>query len=258
MVSAVPNPALDAFIAAIASEMVFGQVLLRTTPEGFQLNHVEDRDCHSVRDVTLSSLRDIAQFTAAKQFRPLKTAPTLQRGWRFLARSASELNDALQCLYPGGIADWFAVRQPNPPVTHYRDFAARQSGMYRVTTLLDDNEVAQLARAGCHGQFCLKQRLWQAGNQAAEDAREKSLIPCLEPCALLLEFARFTARTAQQEKRVIALAPDEIETCILALEQVAQARRDDLREADFSARDNPRRVVLLVEKLKATSTQKTS
>jgi hypothetical protein len=256
MVSAVPNPALDALIASIAPELVFGQVLVQRTPEGFQINHVEDRNSAEPQPVTLSLLREIAQFTRAKQFRPLKSAPTLQSGWKFMARSASELNDALQCLYPGAVADWFAARQPSPPITSYRQFAGRQTGMYRVTAMLDDEQVAQVARAGCQRQFCLKRRLWGAKSLPPDEAEQKSLIPCLEPCAVLLEFARAAVRIEQREKYSVPLAMEEIETCVLALERLAMARRDDLREADFSVAENPRRAQWLAEKLRAASGKK--
>jgi hypothetical protein len=250
MVSSIPNPALDAFIDRVAPELLFGEVLVRRISEEFDLRNIWDRETTSLRMVSVAELRDIAQFTATKQFRPLKSAPTLQHGWRFVARNSSELDAALQCLYPGAVADWFAALQPDAPVTHYRDFTARQTGMYRVTTMLSDDQVALVARACCRKEFCLKLRLWTVEGLAADAAAEKSLIPCLEPCAVLLEFARMAARIEQQEKRGVSLAPAEIETCATALEQMVARPRADLREADFAAADNPRRAQLLLEKLK--------
>ena len=251
MVSAVPNPAIDAFVAQVRPQLVFGQVLVQSTPGGFELTHVEDRDAASLHTVTLTSLREIAQFTTSKQFRPLKSAPTLQRGWKFNARSSAELNDAMQCLYPGAVADWFAARQPEPPITHFREFTGRQTGMYRVTAMLTNAQAEVLARAGCHKEFCLKQRLWGVENLLPEKAAEKSLIPCLEPCALLLEFARTVARNEQREKCALSLAPEELETCTSALQRVARLPRGDVREADFGAPENPRRAQLLLEKFRA-------
>jgi hypothetical protein len=250
VVSAVPNPALDAFVAQLPAEFPFGQVLLRRTAEGFQLTHIHDREASALRAVSVIDLREMVQFTAAKQFRPLKSAPNLREGWEFTARSRAELEFALECLYPGSVADWFAVRQPEPPVTHYREFTERQTGMYRVTTLLSDKQAAQVARAGCHQRFCLKQRLWTVTGLAPDRAEEKSAIPCLEPCAVLLEFARAAARLEQREQRAVALSSEEWLTCAMALERTATTPREDLREADFAAADNPRRTQLLLEKLK--------
>ncbi len=102
----------------------------------------------------------------------------------------TELEAALQHLYPGAITDWFAAQAQPAPVTHYREFTDRQTGMYRVTTMLSDEQAAVMARACCHRRFCLKRRLWTVGSLGPEASGEKSLIPCLEPCAILLEFAR--------------------------------------------------------------------
>ena len=250
VVSAVPNPALESFVAQLATELQWAEVLLRRAGDEFRLRHFQDRDASELRVAGRDDLRQIAQFTTGGRFRPLKSAPNLQRGWEFTARNASELMFALECLYPGSVADWFAVRQGAPPVTHYREFTERQTGMYRVTTLLTDAQVAAMARAGCHSRFCLKQRLWTVKGLAADSVEEKSAIPCLEPCAVLLEFARMAARLEQCERQGLTLSADEWETCALALEQMAAGCREDLREADFAAANNPRRAQLLLEKIK--------
>lgn len=241
----VRNPALEAFVEALPPELVFGQVLIRTNdPNSFVLTHVEDRDAFPLRDVNVVDLRGVAQFTAEKQFRPLKSAPTLQRGWRFAAGDATALEAGLHAIYPGAVADWFAARQPEPPVTSYRAFTSRQSGMYRITTHLNDLRAAEVALAGCAGRFCLKQRLWTVTGLPADSIEAKSLIPCLEPCAVLLEFARTVARqdaqpVARGEMRIPAVPPAE------GLQQPAA-----VREADFSVASNPRRLQLVTNKLK--------
>jgi hypothetical protein len=256
VVSAVPNPALEAFVAQVATEFQFAEVMVRRVGDEFRLTHCRDRDASPLRPLARENLRDLAQFTAGGKFRPLRSAPNLQNGWEFTAQNASELQFALESLYPGSIADWFAVRQGTPPVTHYREFTARQTGMYRVTTLLTDDQVAHIARAGCHPRFCLKQRLWTVKGLEPDHVQQKSAIPCLEPCAVLLEFARTGARLEQQEKHMVALSASEWETCAIALERVATACRDDLREADFAAPDNPRRAQLLLEKIKPVLAKK--
>jgi hypothetical protein len=250
MVSAIPNPALDAFIARVSPEIVFAEAMVRKVLDGFDLRHVTDCDAPTLRLVSADQLREIAQFTAHKQFRPLKSAPTLQRGWHFLARNASELEHALQCLYPAGVADWFAAQCPAPPVTNYRDFAARQTGMYRVAASLSDEQVAHVARAGCHKRFCLKRRLWRVEGLAPDETSEKSLIPCLEPCAVLLEFARVAARIEQREKHNVLLTSDDLATVAIALERLAEAPRAETREADFAAPENGRRAQWVFEKLR--------
>ena len=249
--SAFNNPALQAFIAQTGDQLLLAQVLIRRAGQSFELRHVEDRDraAGKLRELSLDDLRKLAQFTVNGAFRPLKSAPNLQTGWRFMARDEAELESALSRVYPGAIADWFATQSPNPPVTHYRPFTHRQTGMYRVTTMLSDAQAAQVTRACCHQGFCLKQRLWTLNGLAQDGVEEKSLIPCLEPCAVLLEFARKSMRIEQEEKMKLEVSPGEAATLVAALKTALAHPDSDAREADFNAPGNPRRLRLLLEKL---------
>jgi hypothetical protein len=198
----IENPALKEFAARIGGELILAQVLIQRAGAGYELRHVEDRAAawESLRMVRLDEARALAQFTAAGGFRPLKSAPTLQRGWRMIAKDDTELELALGHLYPGAVADWRAARGANPPVTHYREFAGRQSGMYRITAMLTDAQAAEVAREVCAPAQCLKRRFWTVPGLSQDAASAKSLIPCLEPCAILMEAARVAMRASQQEK----------------------------------------------------------
>ena len=134
-------------------------------------------------------------------------------------------------------------------MTHYREFTERQTGMYRVTTLLNDAQATEVVRACCHRRFCLKRRLWTVAGREADPAEEKSLIPCLEPCAILLEFARKALRIEQQEEDPVELAPDEINTIQAALQSALAQPPAGVREADFDSPLNPRRAQWLLGKL---------
>jgi hypothetical protein len=197
--TAIVNPALEAFVAEMGLELILAQVLISTSGCGFELRHVEDRQraAADLKLVTTTELRKLAQVTGTGDFRPLKSAPNLQTGWRLVAGDTDELDFALQQLYPNAIADWFAARQPAPPITHYREFTNRQTGMYRITQHLTDSQAADVIRGCCERRLCLKRRLWSVAGLAADSLGAKSLIPCLEPCALLLESARKAARVGQ-------------------------------------------------------------
>jgi hypothetical protein len=197
--TAITNPARDAFIRSIGSERTIAQVIIRRRETGYELRHLEDRDGppELLRELRPEELRPLVQFTATGAFRPLKSAPTLQRGWRLTVENDAALEAALNRIYPGAIADWHAARAPDPPITHYREFTGRQTGMYRITTMLSNEQVGEVIRTVCHPGHCLKRRLWTVEGTAPDDARDKSLIPCLEPCALLLESARTTMRNEQ-------------------------------------------------------------
>ncbi|HEX3717675.1 MAG TPA: DR2241 family protein [Verrucomicrobiae bacterium] len=228
------NPALTEFLRSFEAEIVLGQVLIRRNGREFELRHAADRDTNPdlLQSVPVAQLRPLAQFTATGAFRPLKSTPNLRRGWRVSLADDDALELALNHLYPGAIADWFAARQNPSPITSYREFTARQTGMYRITTLLNDTVAGAAVRACCHPDFCLKQRLWSVGQLATDAASEKSIIPCLEPCAILLEFARKVARLEQEQ------SPP----------QPPPAPDPTVAECDFDAPANPRRVRFALEK----------
>jgi len=245
------QPALQAFLAQIDHELVLAQVLIWRVATGYELRHLADRDraANTLRELRLSDVREIAQFTANGAFRPLKAAPSLAAGWFLQANDGDALASALNQLYPGVIADWFAVQSRRPPVTNYREFTNRQSGMYRITATLDDNQAAQVARACCQRRFCLKRRIWTVNGLAPERVEEKSLIPCLEPCEVLLEFARKTMRMEQEKKLKLELSASEAVTLVVALRTALTHPDTTLREADFNAPGNPRRIHLVLEKI---------
>ena len=249
--SVVANPALKAFVAQVRDELIVAQVLIARAGNAFELRHLKDREtaAEALRTVALSELRDLAQFTASGAFRPLKSAPNLRPGWRIVLTNEADLQQAMDRLYPGAIADWFAAQLSNPPVTHYREFTDRQTGMYRITAMLNDTQAAQVIRACCQKKFCAKRRRWTVAGLPTDEATEKSLIPCLEPCAVMLELARTAMRIERQNK--IEIAPDDAATIVSVL-QAALARPDPaVRDADFNAANNPRRIQLVLEKLAA-------
>ena len=249
--TAVANPALQAFIAQLGDELLFAQVVIRRAGRGYELRHESDRlrAPEELRLTLVAELRSLALHTANGAFRPLKSAPNLQSGWRLAAENDAGLEAALHHLYPGAIADWFAAQNQPPPVTHYREFTGRQTGMYRVTTMLTDEQAVQMTRACCHRRFCLKRRWWSVGGLEPDAYGDKSLIPCLEPCAILLEFARKALRVEQEKKVPVPLSPGELETLQAALETVLDAPPCAGREADFNSPANPRRLQLALEKL---------
>ena len=241
--TAFENPALAAFAAQLGAELVFAQVLIRRDGTSFAFRHIEDAGAlaESLRTIAIEELRALTQTTEAGAFRPLKSAPNLRRGWFARATNITELGTALDRLYPGALSDWFAARAAQPPVTSYREFTARQTGMYRITTFPDDPRAAQITRACCDARFCLKRRLWTVPSLATDTAADKSLIPCLEPCALLLEFARKVVRWEQEGELPSTVSPEEARQLREKLNQTGSS----VRPADFESPENPRRLALL-------------
>jgi len=246
------SPALASFLARMHEECVVAQAIIRRAGKGFELRHRDDagRSSEELRLLRIEELRALAQTTETGAYRPLKCAPTLRRGWRAVAEHDRELEIALNHLYPGAVADCYAAAGVNPPVTNYREFTARQTGMYRITAMLDDAQAAGVIKACCDSRFCLKQRLWTVAGLEGDSVESSSVIPCLEPCAVFLEFARKAARIEQEDKVTMSLGASELETLVAALENTTATATAALREADFGEAANGRRAQLLLEKLR--------
>src|SRR5215470_19009304 len=101
MVSAPGNPALVHFVAGLGQELLLAQVLIRRDERAYELRHVEDRAASGLRAISLRDVRALAQTTADGAFRPLKSAPSLARGWLLRVSDEAELESALNQLYPG-------------------------------------------------------------------------------------------------------------------------------------------------------------
>ena len=249
----VPNPAVKAFSDSIGDGRAWVEVWIRPLSGGFELRHRADMDLTeaALEWVPLDDVRRISRTTADGVFRPNKAAPGLRRGWRCRAASLSELGMALDRLYPGGIPDWYAAQQGNTAVTHFQEFTARQTGLYRVTGLLSGEPASRMIRACCAARFCLRQRLWSAPGAGPESAAAKSDLPCLEPCALLLDLARRAMKREQEEKISVPLAASDLAVVIFGLRRALDAGNPAGREGNTMDPANPRRQKLLLELLES-------
>ena len=194
----IENPWLRAFLSEPWEKIIVGQILIQRARNGFELSHVEGPGRKEIRP---ADARSIANFNAKGEFRPLKSTRDLPDGWILRANSPAELELALGYFYPNAIADWFAIQNGARP-TDYRPFTERQSGMYRITTMLDDSGVARVIDRVCNS-ICLKCRLWSTGDIPRDELNSKSIIPCLEPCAILLETARKEVRALQEKSAAV-------------------------------------------------------
>ena len=250
--SALANPAWETFCALLRDELVWAQIIIRHSQSSYQLRHVADRSrpAQDLRAVPVSEVRQLAQFTGAGAFRPLKSAPNLPGGWRIEVPDARELELVLNQLYPGSIPDWYAAQSANLPVTNYRDFTDRQTGMYRITAKLNDTQAAQVIRACCDESVCLKRRFWSVNGLEPDAPGIKSAIPCLEPCAILLELARKAVRLEQEEKLNLPVGIGELPALMAAIEAALAHPDATVADGELDAPTNPRRLRLLLEKVR--------
>ncbi len=197
-----------------AGENRMGELLIL---DGFELRHHLDAGADGLTPYTgATAARDIALYDAAGNYRPLKTAPTLRRGWRLLLSTIEDLHAALDAFYPAMLATRLAFEQGRLAVTPLRDTLNRQSGMYAVTRKITDADADTLIGSFCRTDGgCLKRILWPiapgipitslppekfAASSVSASSIQPSAFPfpllCAEACNLLVAAARETVKKA--------------------------------------------------------------
>ncbi len=189
--------------------------------DGYRLCHVSDAATAREHPDSLeffSSPRDarlVSQYGEAGDYRPLKTAPTLRRGWLLELADAAALREAMGNLYPAMVPTYFRYRKDpaSLPVTHLRDTLNRQTGMYRYAREVTDEQAQTLVRETCNSAHrCLKKNLWQISeglpitSLPPEDldpsavAEGEMPLLCTEACTFIVSGARKAAKEAARQK----------------------------------------------------------
>ena len=201
--------------AAANTSFSFGQILIQEANGGFVVFHREDetrkdlQTCRHAEDAV-----EIAKYDDAGNYRPLKTAPNLRRGWRLTLKTLEELERALDYFYPGRLAVFAAWKTSQLRTTSLRETLERQSGMYRVAGKISDHQIDGLVGDFCRSDGgCLRTILWKRDrdgaiastklpkekfdpdyDQAATGPRSATAatVPllCQEPCNLLVAECR--------------------------------------------------------------------
>lgn len=181
-----------------------GQVKLGTD---FSLRHHEDEGVDGLEVYSSPfDARLIARLDSAGDFRPLKTAPNLRRGWLLEAGSLEGMELALEFLYPAALGLWLASMKGTLSVTPMRETLDRQTGMYRITQLLRDDQAMELVARCCSDTACLRSVLWElrsgepvvslppAKCSLAELPTDRIPLICREFCNLAVAAARPVAK----------------------------------------------------------------
>ena len=150
-------------VDGVAAPFFFGQILVtKREGTGFVLAHRDDASLHQLqthRDA--ENAIEIAKYDDAGNYRPLKTAPNLRRGWRLELATIEELRRALDYFYPGRLALFAAWKSGHLKTTPLRETLDRQSGMYRVATKISDLQINDLVADFCRSDSgCLRTILW--------------------------------------------------------------------------------------------------
>jgi hypothetical protein len=158
------NPVERSLEPVFTPPFCFGQLLVRkATSGGFFVSHRIDTSLdqlHTYRDAEDSI--EIAKYDDEGNYRPLKTAPNLRRGWRLELTTVEELKRALDYFYPGRLAVFAAWKSACLKTTALRETLDRQSGMYRVAAKISDQQINGLVADFCRSDGgCLRTILWK-------------------------------------------------------------------------------------------------
>ncbi len=187
---------LDALLrsAVDAGFLRIGQIQIRPVGEGFHLCHIEDVHCEDLeRFRDPDAAPSLALTDDAGAYRPLKTAPNLRHGWRLEVASLRDLRLALDFFYPAALGNWRArLVQKLQPVP-FRATVNRQTGMYRITGKITDEQAEELVGLVCR-KGCLRNILWSVSPETPSPSptlpdKEIPLL-CGEGCNLLVAAAR--------------------------------------------------------------------
>jgi len=185
--------------------LLIGEVLLA---KDYSLRHAEDDGLH---DLTVHTdpldAREIARYDSKGNFRPLKSAPNLRRGWVLQAGSLEGVELALEFIYPAALGLCTSWMRGTLDPTPLRETLDRQTGMFRITQLLTNHQAEVLLRNRCNSRDgCLRSILWEMSQGVPLTALppEKVTLPqlsddripliCREACNLLIAAARPIAK----------------------------------------------------------------
>ena len=184
-----------------------GEVVITTNVDGsYSLCHIADRGKadlqvhHEAHDALF-----IARNDASGTFRPLHSAPTLNRGWRLDLTDLDELRLALDFFYPAAIGMAHALEQNKLAAVPLRDVLGRQTGMYRFANSIRDDQAHAMIGKCCANTKCLRRILWPLTatqpmtNEAASKTQPQhaaNALPllCIEACTHIVSAARKIAR----------------------------------------------------------------
>lgn len=205
---------------------VIGQVVITAVDGGWELRHRGDRATDAAALAThtrAEHARVLARYDAAGAFRPIKTAPDLERGWRLVLPDLAGVRLALEFFYPAALGMALAQERGTLEPVPLRALLGRQTGMYRFANgITDDQACAILGRCCNTATKCLRRIVYplaegqplygpaeaKLGAEAGHAGDGESAIPllCMEACNHIVSAARKQARENFEAKEREAAA----------------------------------------------------
>jgi sirohydrochlorin cobaltochelatase len=178
-----------------AGAWTLGQIQLNP---GIVLRHIDDADSTGLEIFTRpEDARALATYDDAGNYRPLKTAPNLRHGWELRLATIDDLRLALDFFYPAAIGTWLASLRGELTAVPLRETLGRQTGMYRVTQRITDEQARGVIQNLCVAG-CLRHRLWTLNRpHPIQNPKSKTQNPevlCVEACNLFVAACRPLAK----------------------------------------------------------------
>ena len=193
--------------------VLFGELSVTAVNGGYELRNRADLALAAeglVSHDDPEAAAGLSLYDDAGAYRPLKTAPNLRHGWRLIVADVAGLRLALEGFYPGRPGAWRLFQQGKLETTSLRDTLNRQTGMYRVTGKLTEDQADVLVGRFCRSDGgCLRTILWRRNAEGAvpsthlppekfDPAHDQAggggegIVPllCQEACNLLVAEAR--------------------------------------------------------------------
>lgn len=202
--NAIAQP-LQHWLKANPSPWRIGQVAI--LPGGrdgtaYELRHSDDLSTATDKLIQIfdwGTFRELLRENKHGQYRPLKAAPTLRKGWRMEALPFDDLLLALHYLYPASIANWQLWREGKLAATPYAETAGRQTGRYHVVSTLTDEQLRELTGEVCVAG-CLKRRLWEPNAVSVIAGPSEIPLLCPEACNYFVSKAREKIKGVNEEE----------------------------------------------------------
>lgn len=220
--STAPQAADSKLIPWLRSKLVdgslrLGQIKVEALGSSLVLRHVDDSATATLAPHHGAlALREIVKLDAQGEFRALKSAPNLIRGWQVTVDSLEELLLALDIAYPAAVGMAMAEANGQLQGVPLRSNLSRQTGMYRFTNTIRDEQAMEMVASCCDSATrCQRRIVWgltadqplsgPATSKAQRQAGQGEVpLLCMEVCPLLVGEARKIAQKNHAEQKATA------------------------------------------------------
>ncbi len=188
-----------------------GQVRIIPRDQGYFLRHCDDSDEAALSEAKgLAEIRAVVRDDEDGNYRPLKSAPNLRRGWSVRVADTAGLRQVIDYFYPAALGLLFAHKHGQLEPVDLSETTIRQTGMYSVTKSITDDEADEMIGCFCRsGDGCLRKILWQLHpGRAIHSLPEEKFNPqtgenlpilCAEACNLLVTEARKVVKRRKKQ-----------------------------------------------------------